>query len=216
MPVSGGRQKRKYSSIMGPMGPAKKRTLFAPERIPYAPYVKGRGKSAEIKNFELNNTSLFLALSVQGVIDVSEGVGATQRIGSKIQLRSIDVLMNVVTASAAAALNPCSIFLIWDKQSNGAVAAATDIFQSVTTNLNFGQIFNLERFQVLRRFNVNLDAAGGLSKTIQAHVPINELVRYPDATNPPRTNNLLIVRLDASAVSPCVIQYTTRVKFCDA
>lgn len=103
-----------------------------------------------------------LAGNTGGII---QGSGATQRIGSKIALESIQlklvartpcfILANMTTAAHVPVNPQYRVVLIHDKQANGTVASVADIFSDDTSSIaNDGatqsrNLSNISRFSIL-------------------------------------------------------------------
>lgn len=133
----------------------------------------GSGSGSEMKFYD---STLTLTMSSTAVCTVTAGTnitgglveniaqGTTQstRIGRKINVKSIQI--KGVTAPSVlntTTQNVCVIYLIWDKQCNGAYPAVTDIFDSASSfpvaRINMA---NSERFVILKKFYLNPTLAG--------------------------------------------------------
>ncbi len=93
-------------------------------------------------------------------------VGNTQstRIGNKITIVSLQVngtINNTILTDTADAPtgDVCRIFIVWDKQTNGAQLNAEDVYEntSATDLLSFRKIEFAERFQVLKEWVIQVD-----------------------------------------------------------
>lgn len=76
--------------------------------------------------------------------DVVQGTTATTRIGRKILMKSINIQGVVATSTGNAA----RILIVYDKQSNGALPAATDVLTS-NTLMAMQNLDNRDRFIIL-------------------------------------------------------------------
>jgi len=149
--------------------------------------------------------------------NIAQGTGQANRIGDRIQVKSVDIEFNL-TAFSATAPTFLDVALVWDKQPDGTIAGVTDIFVTGTTNLTFGSIANLERFQVLKRQSFSFDQAGALSSPLKWHQSCDMAVRFAQAAGWPQTNDLLIVALCpgvTGGTSGANIAYVARVSFTD-
>lgn len=149
--------------------------------------------------------------------NIAQGTNVGNRIGDRIQVKAVDIEFNLTCFSGTAPtfLDVC---LVWDKQPDGTIAAVTDIFVSPTTNLTFGTIANLERFQVLKREQISFDSADKLATTLKWHQSCDMAVRFASAAGWPQTNDLLIVALCpgvTGGTSGANIAYVARVSFTD-
>jgi len=157
---------------------------------------------------------------------IAEGTALAQRVGAKILLKSLDIEMNIIgNPGANVGLNgyaatPIDIFIVWDKQPDGATPTVGSILVSSTTNLSFGNTTNLDRFVVLRRKTVNLDWVSNMGETWREHVPLELASRFGDATASPQTNDIYVMAVSPIAASAttinALISYVARVKFTDA
>ena len=164
----------------------------------------------EVKNYDFAVTNTAVVTGTPYVaslgVNITEGVTGTQRIGMKILLKSVDLQMNIQpmvngaisNATAVSGLPPSfmDVFIIWDKQPGGAVAAASTIFTTSATPLTYTNIAQLERFVVLRRKRFVIDGSTSNANVLTEHVPLELSVRYTDAADEPQTNDILIVDFD--------------------
>ena len=156
---------------------------------------------------------------------IAEGSAANQRIGGRAHLKSIDVELNwtgnVAGATLTLAYLPAymDVMLVWDKQPDGAVPSVGTIFTASNTNLVFGLLTNIERFQVLKRERLNMDVAGGYSGIIHWHQQLDCATRFADVTGSPATNDFYIVAVTGSPGTGVnftpAIGYIARVTFTD-
>lgn len=185
----------------------------------------------EIKNLDVNVAATSVVTGTPYVLSMTsalaEGTQANQRVGIKILIKSFDLQLNVIPyvnggAAGTQGLIPSymDVFIVWDKQPDGAQATAATIFTQSTTPLTFGNVGQLDRFVVLRRKRFCIDGASGLGFTMSEHVPLSLATRFADATTYPNTNDILIVAICSTAASALnyngAIAYTGRVKFVDA
>ena len=157
---------------------------------------------------------------------IAQGTAYNQRVGDRIKLKSVDLEMNVSTVVGASVttLQANQVFMdvaiVWDKQPDAAVPGVTSIFTSSATNLTFSTVANLERFHILRRWNVCLDLAQGLSQIIKDHIPLDLGARFPDATGSPTSNDIYVVAITPNATASATnvapsISYVARVSYTD-
>jgi len=79
---------------------------------------------------------------------VAAGTSASQRIGRKINIRSIAMNLRLV-AKATTTISDCRIVLVWDTQTNAAAPAITDIYDAINAT-SMRNISNGSRFRILR------------------------------------------------------------------
>lgn len=155
---------------------------------------------------------------------IAEGAALANRIGAKILLKSVDIEMNITAIPGGSAsistASQLDVFVVWDKQPDGATPTVGAILVSSTTNLTFGNTNNLDRFVVLRRKSYSFDQTQGMSAILREHVPLQLAVRFGDATANPQTNDIYVVAVSPNTVAAgnvtSSIAYVARVKFTDA
>lgn len=166
------------------------------------------------------------------------GTGESERIGRKYQIHSLYVQGQFqVPALEAAAAPPgdvrCRVIVYWDKQTNGAEAAATDIMDAggAIDSLAFRNLQFTSRFKVLYdktiviRFpnSVNNGAANVFSHGLRLYdwnfykkfkVPITVLCDGTTANVTSCTdNNLGLAALCSDVTLGPTIAYSARVRF---
>jgi len=108
---------------------------------------------------------------------IPQGVTESTRVGRKCVIKSIQIRGRNITAYAATA-NPVGsthLFLILDKQCNGAAAAAADVFTGTGFDIVMRNLSNNERFQVLKKWEYTYGGKGGVAAAV-----LNEckLIKY--------------------------------------
>lgn len=109
----------------------------------------------------------------------------TNRIGRKIQMTSVDYLLNFAASTAdlgtagtyAEGTDTLKLSLVYDKQSNGAAPTYADIYQSANPfshrNINY-----LDRFIVLSEELVAISAAGPNGVCTKKYIRMKHDVRF--------------------------------------
>lgn len=203
---------------------------------PSGQYVKGvykAGKSGpEVKNIDVtvsNQVVTTAAPYTNALLDtIAEGTTDSNRVGMKIQVKSLDITFNMyATYTGIAPVNATPTFVdVWvlhDRQPDqSGAAAASAIFTAATTNLVRMLPQNLDRYTVLRHERIPFDIASltaSCAKMVDYHIPLDLAVRYADGTGAPVTNDLLVAFLSPCASGNSVFQpnisYQYRVKFTD-
>lgn len=193
--------------------------------------VVGGPQGPERKKFDNNVTATNVLTGTPYIASltatIAEGTGLANRVGAQIHHKAIDVELNCTLAVGASATLITSgaafmdVFLVWDKQPDGAVPTAATVLQSAATNLTFSNVINLERFVILKRESVELDLASCLGKVIRWHQPLDCASRFNDATASPATNDFYILAVSPSAAAGTTginpqIAYVARVTFTDS
>lgn len=144
--------KRKASSASLNPKPKKKTVPTKRTSLLYQPNtVTARAESKEINNALPNavgvvNSTTFSAVRLLN--PTMQGVTAATRLGRKITMTSLLVKMSIALAPTSTGGSPCRVLIVYDKQTNGAAPAITDVllandFHS-PQNLN-----NTDRFTVI-------------------------------------------------------------------
>jgi len=125
---------------------------FVPLPFPY-----GRGPSKELKSFDFNlatigaggDGGLTGTFNIKCINTISIGADINQRVGRQITIKSIQMHIQIYYDQDQTVPVFCRFLLVWDKQSNGTLAASTDILVAGDTssakNLN-----NRNRFTILK------------------------------------------------------------------
>ncbi len=221
-----------------------RRKTMAPFRAPRRMFVPGRdrtsgfygryaGKGAEHKFFNttVSSTPITAAMIIQNLTVIPEGNGESDRIGRKVTIRSVHI-KGQMTLIAATALTGTSekvfAYLVQDKQTNGAVFAATDLLDTDSV-ISFRNLANTSRFKILLK-KTYVFKAGGAAPTgaafgfsqhtvdININKTCNIVMEYDNsattgAIGTVRSNNLYWVTQAAGATVNSVI--IARVRYSD-
>lgn len=96
---------------------------------------------------------------------IPQGDTESTRDGRLAVIKSIQIRGNLVhtPAAAATAAGMVTLYVVLDTQCNGAAAAVTDVFTSTAVETQLINLNNSSRFRVLGRFDMNFNAAAGVS-----------------------------------------------------
>lgn len=192
------------------------------------PTLYSAGKTGpEIHVYDLKTVASRPDNTAQVVIDltgaIAQGDNASSRNGQKICLKSVDIKGSINVASFSAnATNPLpvncwvDVLLVLDKQPNGSVPTAAQIFEDSTTTHTPIAIEYLSRFEVLSRTNHALTGTGGIGAgaivdlgitggIINIHKKMNLPTRFNDATGPATTNGVYLVFLTSNSGSTTTV-----------
>lgn len=139
--------------------------------------------------FSIDATSEFatnLALIAQGATE-------SQRIGRKAIIKSIYLKGVVEVPDSATDLKATTVvlYIVWDKQCNGASPTFTDVFTGAQWASAFINLENSARFKVLGKIVVNLDkytafqtagTAAGRSVYVEKYIKCNIPMSFSGAT----------------------------------
>ncbi len=96
---------------------------------------------------------------------IPQGVTESTRIGRKAFIKSIQIRAKMLYTPGASAIGTdnCDLYLVLDKQANGAAAAITDVFDSATLQGAMLNLANSGRFQIIRHWPMVFASAAGVS-----------------------------------------------------
>lgn len=98
--------------------------------------------------FECSTTGTIAHINI-----VPQGTSVNQRVGKKIQLKSVQ-FRGQWTAGTATATCDAAVLLVYDKRPTGALPAITDVLVSVNSQAFNNDVF-AGRFRILRRWDTN-------------------------------------------------------------
>jgi len=125
------------------------------------------GGGNEIKFFD---TSLSFLVDASGEVPatgqlclIPQGVTESTRVGRKATIKSIQLRMNLraVPAAGATYANSTYLYVVLDKQANGAAAAVTDIFTTNSLGEAMLNMANSSRFTILKKWVMDWNPAAG-------------------------------------------------------
>lgn len=132
-------------------------------------YGRFSGAGAEQKFFD---TALSFTANITGVVPatgqlvlIPQGTTESQRIGRKCVIKSINIrgFQYFAPGAAATATTSTWIYIVVDKQANGAAAAVTDVFVANTLATTFRNLANSQRFVVLGKIKTTFTASAGVT-----------------------------------------------------
>lgn len=203
---------------------------------------EGPKKKKEYKFVDLGSSN-FLTLNTTGTVTLLnglvEGTDVVDRIGRRIFMKSIQVkgwlsFINPTDFNLAGSCQFARILLVYDKQTNGAAPAYTDVIQGLSsagtatnTFLDFKSMPNMDRFTIIRdhSFMVPSEVFGQNDNEKQWHInwyiPLKGIPTMYNASNGNvadiKTGGLFMLSLGSSTftATPTTFTYNTRVVFTD-
>jgi len=175
----------------------------------YGRFQSTRGDS-ELKFFD---TALSFNVDLTGEVPatgqlclIPQGVTESQRVGRKCVVKSvlIRLVMTMVPAAAASSvLGSVKIYLVQDKQTNGAAAGATDVFTGTSFPTAVRNLSNSTRFKILKSWQFDYNVMAGVSTAFngivkhidwfkRCNVPL-EFSSTTGAITEIRSNNLFLM-----------------------
>lgn len=129
-------------------------------------------RGGEVKSCDVAGTAISIstAIGLQLLNGVAEGVGVFQRIGRKMQMKSVHirgVITPTGTNAAAVAITMARVIVFYDRQTNGAAPVLGDLLQGIDYQAaTFSTVFsginmnNRDRFVVLMDDQILLPPCG--------------------------------------------------------
>lgn len=158
-PLAGG-----YVRVPGPVA-----KLWKPGRDRTSGFYQRFGKGKKNKFFE---TAVSFLVDSTGEVPatgqlnlVPTGTSEITRIGSAIIVKEIQFrgIMQMAPAASAQASSFAIIYLVLDKQCNGAAAAVTDVLTSNSLATALTNLGTTSRFSILKKWRVPFNATAGVT-----------------------------------------------------
>lgn len=139
----------------------------------YGRYASARYRVARSSELKFFDTTLGAAIDSTGEVLttggqlclIPQGVTESTRIGRKCVIKNITIrgtfyINSLAAVSVGTALH---MFVVLDKQCNGAAAAVTDVMTGTAFDVALRNLANSERFVVLKHFVLDVGAIAGVS-----------------------------------------------------
>lgn len=126
-------------------------------------------------DFSLDQTGEVVATGQLNLIP--QGVTESTRIGRKCRLTSLQLraMWTYDPAASVSPSSPCFLYLVLDKQCNGAAAAVTDVLNGSAMNKALINMANSDRFTILKRWVWTPTAVAGVDG---AYAPVRGTIDY--------------------------------------
>lgn len=193
------------------------------------------GKDAELKFFD---TTVSFTIDATGEVPatgqwnlIPQGVTESTRLGRKCTLRSIAFrgTAQYVPGAAATMNDVAFIYVVLDRQCNGAAAAVTDVLTGANIPSAMINLENEMRFKILKKIRLVYNAQAGVStaydsqiKSIDFALKCNIPLEFDNsaatgALTTIRSNNVFILAGTAGGSDDLIgVSGTARVRFSDA
>lgn len=182
----------------------------------------------ELKFFDTANSFLFDATgevpATGQLVLIPQGDTESTRDGRLATIKSIQI-RGVVTFAPGALGTAASVAymaLVLDKQANGAAAAITDVYTGADMSLNFRNLNNADRFEILKKWTfTTISEAGVTTAYNNVVIPVDYYTRCnipidwsstAGAITEIRSNNLFLVAGSTVDDVPAFVG-ATRVRF---
>ncbi len=195
----------------------------------------GSNPEMKFKDTTVDDGVVAASMNVQtALLVIAEGNGESQRVGRKVTVKRIGWRYEVLlptTATAADTSDVVRVVLVLDKQANGALPVATDVFEDDDYQ-SFNNLANSQRFRILmdKSYSIATPAGSGRGTTdtlsygdnvitAQWHKTCNIPIEYDNSATTGvitsiRSNNIFAVVGSKSGVagfrSKLRIRYTDR------
>jgi len=159
---------------------------------------------------------------------IPQGTTESTRVGRECTIKSIqiNVLLTYIPGASTTGVNTVYIWLVLDKQANGAAAAATDVLTSTNATLAMVNIANSDRFVIMRKWVYTMQAAAGAAaafsrdqKKLDEYLKCNVPIQYSSTTGAIteiKSNNFFFVAgCEQSADDVTSVEGTVRLRFTD-
>lgn len=180
----------------------------------------------ELKSYDLVHTvgiGATIALFQVPVTALSLGVTSNQRVGRKVLVKSLLLAGKIYSTSASTANTTSDSVWLWivqDRQPNGATAAVTDIWDHTLATNAMRNLDQGPRFKILRCVEIKVDAVAvgtHVNQPFEVYVPLNITVHWKGGANdPPYKNNILVYAGNANSLSTLLeANFVSRVRYTD-
>lgn len=123
--------------------------------------------------------------TIQLINTIAAGTGVTQRVGKKVQLKSLQI-RGIMNSDSATLISQYAVMIVWDRRPSGALPLITDILDSVSP-ISFLNDANSSRFKVLWRDDfVNINSNTNANNEAVAKV-YNEFIKFSKKSKANRT-----------------------------
>ncbi len=120
------------------------------------------GGERKFHDVVIDDAVVATTMTINNLTIIAEGNGESERVGRKVTLTRISIMYSLQLPAAAAATSSSDtvrVFLVQDKQTNGAQFAATDLIDLDNMN-SFNNLANSNRFRVLFKKEFSFSAGG--------------------------------------------------------
>lgn len=167
--------------------------------------------------------------STLGLIDtgdqlnlIPQGVTESTRVGRKAFLKSIQIQAIYQFSGSVGQGGAFYMYLILDKQCNGAIATTADVFTGTNAASTLRELSNSSRFWVMKRWVHIIDpkvASGDVTKNISFYKKLNIPIEYNSTTGAIGEiccNNLFLMAGSSNAgAAVTTLVGTARLRFTD-
>lgn len=180
--------------------------------------------TGETKFLDTSGVETFTAAGlVTGNLNViPQGDGQSERVGRKVEVKSIHVLAKLILSptSAAVGANTVRVILIQDKQANGAAFTVTD-YLTTQSDLSHKNLENSNRFHCYFDQRVEMNAFGvnelqhTFEKFVKCKIPIEFDSSAASGAIATQRSNSLAMLLIADTGLTTTFNYTVRIRYTD-
>lgn len=140
----------------------------------YGRFGTGRGRRAQIEKKFWDVSTPFTMDTTPEVVTslnlIPQGASQSQRVGYKCVIKSIQWRMVASLPAGANGSDDVWLWIVQDTQTNGALAAASDVWTGNVAGTMLRNIMNGDRFKVLAKIKICLDAGAGVAGAFDGDV----------------------------------------------
>lgn len=159
-----------------------------PSFVPQQPQVRIARSSLDKQELKVFDTANSFTLDATAEVPatgqlcfVQVGDTLNNRDGAVILVKSLQIRGTLLfaPAAAAAAATIAYIYVVLDRQANGAAAAITDVLTSNVISTALGNVPNQYRFKILKRIVVPMaPQAGATTAYNNVSLPVDEYIKF--------------------------------------
>jgi len=195
----------------------------------YGRFGTGRGSRAQIEKKFFDTAYNFTAdqtLENRGSAAlIPQGATQSTRVGYKCIAKSIQWRGVAVLPAGATGNDDVYLYIVQDTQTNGAAAAATDVWTSAAAATMLRNIENGDRFKILHKTCISLNANAGVAaafdgdqKVFEGFLKLNIPLQFNGATGAiteMKTNNITVFCGSVSSDDVISVSMFTRIRYTD-
>ncbi len=169
---------------------------------------------------QITATAIPSAPSIIQMTNIAQGDTASTRDGASIKWTKLSVRATV-KIHASAVSTQVRLILVLDRQTNGAIYAASDFLQDTTINDNIISMYNLDnkfRFRALKDVVIDLEDNGTQSRQINWTIPMSTKCRFSgtagDITDL-SSYSLSLINISSEATNTPTLTFVSRLRYID-
>lgn len=142
---------KRVKKTANPYPPKRTTAQINRARAPMRGFIGSSGEAkffdSAVTTYDFNTTGMIRHLDI-----VPTGTTVNSRDGRKFQNTSVQIRGFIAEPTASGVAERLSMYLVWDKQPNKALAAVTDVLDSANS-ASLAKRENSQRFKIIRKWN---------------------------------------------------------------